>query len=64
MLMIVALFVAPGDEQQARMFGPVVVQMKLQFGFGFLIAAALSITWSIWSLARRLYFGFWPERFY
>lgn len=63
-LMIAALMVAPGEEQQAGMFGPMIVQMKVRFGYGFLIAAALSCTWSIWSLERRLYFGFWPERFY
>lgn len=64
MLMLAALIVAPGEVQQIGVFGPMIDQMKVQFGYGFLIAAAFSCTWSIWSLARRLYFGFWPERFY
>jgi hypothetical protein len=57
MLIIGALIVAPGDEQQAAMFGPMLIRMKVKFGYGFSIAASLSFAWSTGSLGCRLYFG-------
>ena len=62
--LIASFLVGLGDVPSTGMLAPIVANVKFHVGTGLLVGACVAILFSTWFIGRRIYFAYWPERFY
>ena len=62
--LVASFVVSLGDESAAGRFAPLVANVKFIVGAGLLAGSGLASLVTAWAIGRRIYFAYWPERFY
>lgn len=59
-----SFFLRPSNEAAAGMIAPLTENVKFIVGASLLAVACVATLVAVWAVGRRIYFAYWPERFY
>ncbi len=62
--LVASFIVSSGSEAATGMFAPLVANVKFTVGAGLLAGSCVASLVAAWAIGRRIYFAYWPERFY